>query len=327
MALRAAVIGAGRRGLRHSEALATLQDQVHVVAIAEVDVARAKAIVATHAPTATVYADATEMLERTQPDIVYVTTPPPLHREQAVAALRSGAHVVLEKPIALTNEDAEAIGAAARQAGRLVHVCHQLRYVTGSAELRQALANRKVALTHIWNYRPTPDIPGNWDRAWGGGHVVEWGIHYLDLCRYVLDTEPVEVYAQYTDNVLPGAPTWNNWDAYSLTIRWANGAVGSYASTYALSPGIAGASGLVIIAGGGKAEFGWAGSTWTTPDGTQTWKGVSGEGERTLSQTFLAAITTGNSSAVRQSFDDALRTHRLVMAANASALTGTPVRL
>jgi predicted dehydrogenase len=266
------------------------------------------------------------MLRETRPDVVFVTSPPPLHREQTVAALEGGAHVVLEKPIALTVAEAEAIGEAAARTGRLVHVCHQLRYGPGIADLRELLSRQPVALTHVWNYRKGPDIPGNWSRSWGGGHVVEWGIHYLDLCRYLMGTEPVEVYARYTDQVLRGQPNWDNWDGYSLTIRWANGAVGSYASTYALKPGLEPDSGLVLVASEGKASFDWTGATWATPDATLTWSADPGDNERELARAFFAAIGTGETGGLRQSFDDALRTHRLVMAANASAERGEPVR-
>ena len=52
--------------------------------------------------------------------------------------------------------------------------------------------------------------------------------------------------ARYADQVLRGQPTWDNWDAYSVTVQWANGAVGSYASTYALKPGLLSDAGMVI---------------------------------------------------------------------------------
>lgn len=326
MTLRAAIIGAGRRGRTHTRAVADLESIAQVIGIADIDPARAKSLVAEEAPYATPYTDYTSMLSETHPDVVYVTSPPPLHREQVTAAFDAGAHVILEKPIALTNKDAEAIGEAAARAGRLIHICHQQRYSPGIAELREILAGQKAALTHIWNYRKGPDIPGNWSRTWGGGHVVEWGIHYLDLCRYLLATEPVEVYARYADQVLTGQPTWDNWDSYSLTIQWANGAVGSYASTYALKPGIPYDVGLAIIAAEGKATVG-NGVTWTTPDESLTWPGEPGDAERELSRAFFQAITSGDTSAIRQSFDDALRTHRLVMAANQSAESGHPIRL
>ncbi|MDQ6601833.1 MAG: Gfo/Idh/MocA family oxidoreductase, partial [Chloroflexota bacterium] len=209
--LNVAVIGAGRRGLAHTEAVADLEQEARIVGIADVDEARARTLVGAHAPHATVYTDALTMLDAASPDVVYITTPPPLHRELALAALARGAHVVLEKPIALNIAEADQIGEAAVKAGRLVHICHQLRYAAGSDTMRDRLSAQKVALTHIWNYRKAPDIPGNWQRSWGGGHVVEWGIHYLDLCRYVMQTEPIEVYARYTDQIMHGQPNWDNW--------------------------------------------------------------------------------------------------------------------
>lgn len=325
--LNVAVIGAGRRGLAHTEAVADLEQEARVVGIADVDAQRARTLVGAHAPHATVYTDAMTMLDTIAPDVVYITTPPPLHRELAVAALERGAHVVLEKPIALTVQEADAIGEAAAKAGRLVHICHQLRYLAGAEAMRDRLSTQKIALTHIWNYRKGPDIPGNWHRSWGGGHVVEWGIHYLDLCRYVMKTEPVEVFARYTDQVLHGQENWDNWDGYALTVVWANGAVCGYASTYALKPGIAGSAGLAIIAADGKAEFDWHGCTWTTPTCSEQFPGASGDGERDLSRAFFHAITSGDMSRIRQSYDDALKTHRLVMAANESATTGRVVNL
>jgi len=327
VALRVAVIGAGRRGRAHAAAVAALGEAARVVAVADVDRERAAAVAAASAPGALVAVDPLAALREAEPDIVYVTTPPPLHREQATAALALGAHVVLEKPIALTVADAEAIGEAADKAGRLVHVCHQLRYLPGMAELRAILAGQAIALTHVWNYRMAPDIPGNWSRAWGGGHVVEWGIHLLDLCRYLLRTEATELSARYADQVLRGQPGWDNWDAYGLTLRWANGAVGGYASTYALKPGIPPDSGLVIIAAEGKAALGWHGCSWTTPAGTTTWPAEAGDGDRALARAFVQAVTAGDASGLRQSFADALRTHRLVLAANESAIRGGPVQL
>lgn len=327
MVLKVAVIGAGRRGTAHTGAVADHEGQASVVAVADIDADRARALVAADAPYAVVYTDAMAMLRATSPDVVFVTSPPPLHREQVTAALELGAHVVLEKPIALSVADAEAIGDAAERAGRMVHVCHQLRYGPGVTDLRALLAGQPVALTHIWNYRKGPDIPGNWSRSWGGGHVVEWGIHYLDLCRYVMDTEAVSVYARYADQVLRGQPTWENWDSYSVTVQWANGAVGSYASTYALKPGISPESGMEIIAADGKAAFAWNETTWATPDTTDRWRNTPGGHERALAAAFFTAITSGDESGVRQSFSDALRTHRLVLAANESAETGRVVEL
>lgn len=325
--LRAVVLGAGRRGTAHSEAVGDLEARAQVAGIADIDLQRAESVAATSAPHANVSSDAINMLETMEPDVVYVTTPPEFHLQQTVAALERGAHVILEKPIALSVEEADQIGEAASKAGRMVHVCHQLRYIPGAAELGEILRNQRVALTHIWNYRMAPDIPGNWNRNWGGGHVVEWGIHYLDLCRYVMGSEAAEIHARYADIVLHGQPNWDNWDAYAMDIQWDNGAVGGYASTYALKPGIQGNAGLRIVAEEGLAEIDWTGCRWITPVGTQEWTGQRGDAERDLSAAVFDAIEQNDPSRLRQSYDDAVKTHRLVMAANESAVSGKSVQI
>lgn len=323
MALKVAVIGAGRRGRAHTVAVADCEDLGQIVGIADIDQERAATLVGAEAPYATAFTDAAEMVEQTAPDVVVITSPPPLHHDHVNLALARGAHIILEKPITLTVAEAEEIGEAADRAGRMIHVCHQLRYGPGIDELRTILSDQAVALTHIWNYRKGPDIPGNWSRTWGGGHVVEWGIHYIDLCRYLMNTEAVSVYARYADQVLRGQPTWDNWDSYSLTIQWANGAVGSYASTYALKPGIDSSAGLEIVAAEGKAALAWNEAVWTTPAGRDAFTAAP----RTLQRTFLQAVTSGDTSSIRQPYDDALKTHRLVLAANESALSGQVVQL
>ncbi len=100
MTVRVAVIGAGRRGTAHTEAVADLEGVAQVVGVADTDEGRARALVGTSAPHGTAYTDAEAMLRATEPQIVYVTTPPPLHLEQTLAAFAVGANVVLEKPIA-----------------------------------------------------------------------------------------------------------------------------------------------------------------------------------------------------------------------------------
>jgi myo-inositol 2-dehydrogenase / D-chiro-inositol 1-dehydrogenase len=323
--LRAVVLGAGRRGTAHSESLADLESRAQVVGIADIDESRAHAVASTAAPHARVSTNASELIEELEPDIVYVTTPPSVHLSQTIAALERGAHVVLEKPIALSVDEAEEIGEAAERYGRIVHVCHQLRYVPGVQELRQILSAQRIALTHIWNYRMAPDILGNWNRTWGGGHVVEWGIHFLDLCRFIMATEATEIHARYADVVLHGRANWDNWDAYAMDVQWQNGAICGYASTYALKPGIQGSSGLRIVAEEGMAEIDWTGCRWITPEGQLEWNGKRGDAERDLSLAVLDAIGTGDRSVLRQSYADALMTHRLVMAANQSAESGAPV--
>jgi myo-inositol 2-dehydrogenase/D-chiro-inositol 1-dehydrogenase len=318
--LRAVVIGAGRRGRAHGAAARSLPG-VRLVAVCDIDPDRAAILAAELSGQP--FTDGERALMETRPDLVYVTSPPPLHAEQTLAALESGAHVVLEKPIALTMEEAFSIGTAAERAGRHVQVCQQHRYGSVADRMRSELAGRRVALVHSWLYRQTPDIRGNWDRAWGGGHVVEWGIHHLDLCRYVIG-EIDSVYANYGEQVLAGRADWSNWDGYSVSFRFRGGAVGSMATTYAAWPGIPNSSGLDLIADGLLLRYRGSRLELVTPEGTETVEETR-DPTLALNEAFVAALRTGDWSGVRITYPDALRTLAVVLAANRSNVTGAAV--
>ena len=267
----------------------------------------------------------------THPEVVLITSPPAVHAEQTIAALRAGSHVILEKPISLDLQEARAIGAVAAETGRRIHVCQQQRYSLAATRAKAALAGRKVALAHIWLYRQAPDIRANWDRDWGGGHIVEWAIHPLDFCRYVIgDVE--SVFAAYTDQILseklphePGKTDWRNWDAYSCTLRFACGAVGSVATSYAAPPGLGGGFGLDIVAE--DLILRWRGTTLEiqTPAETTVYA-EPGDPTVELHRAFYAALH-GDASGIRLEYDDAVETLATVLACNRSNETGGPVRV
>jgi myo-inositol 2-dehydrogenase / D-chiro-inositol 1-dehydrogenase len=318
----AAIIGAGRRGRAHGAAALTVP-AVRIAAVCDPDESRAGALAAEVG--AQPFADWREALEAVRPGLVYVTSPPPLHTEQVISALEAGAHVVLEKPIALTMPEAFAIGAAAERCGRHVQVCQQHRYGALADRAREALADRPVALVHSWLYRQVPDIRGNWDRAWGGGHIVEWGIHHLDLCRYLVG-EIEAVSAAYGEQVLAGRPDWANWDGYSLSLRFGSGTVGSMATTYAAWPGLPQASGLDVIADGVVIRYRGSRLEIVTPERTEIVEETR-DPTLALNEAFIAALRTDDWNGVRIRYPDAVRTLAVVLAANRSNETGAVVRI
>src|SRR5437867_9086470 len=107
--LRVAVVGAGWIAADHVAELVR-RDDVHVVGVCDLDRARAEALAP---PGAEVYERFDELLDRGQPDALWVCTPPLAHREPTLAALARGIHVYLEKPLARTADDAAAIVAGA----------------------------------------------------------------------------------------------------------------------------------------------------------------------------------------------------------------------
>src|SRR5688572_7138631 len=118
---RVAFIGAGaiiQRG--HIPSFQRLPN-IETVAVCDVNLARAQAV-AEEAKISHAYSDYQQLLAEVQPDIAVVATPNVFHAPMSIAALEAGAHVLCEKPLALTYEDAKAMMAKAAEVGRVLTV-------------------------------------------------------------------------------------------------------------------------------------------------------------------------------------------------------------
>lgn len=181
--------------------------ELHLPALART---RAFELAATADPAPGLRADFTgyrEMLEKVPCDAVLIASPPAQHREAAVAALRAGRHVMIEKPLAAAADDARAILDAARAAGRVCAVGFNLRCHAKFARLRAHIAagalGRIRSIDATWttnNGYSARDWLGR--RATGGGALLDLGSHLLDLWRFLLDAEPEEVNAESQSQML-----------------------------------------------------------------------------------------------------------------------------
>ena len=181
-----ALLGTGFMGATHAECYAALGAEVRVVCGLEEERVRALAErLGAEATTDWEAAVATPGV-----DAVDVCLPTPLHRPVAERALAAGRHVLLEKPIALTLEDADALGAAAAASGCVLMVGHVLRFVPEVAELRRVLASgelgRPLAASAIRLSAP-PDW-NDWmlDPERSGGTLVDLAIHDFDVLGALL---------------------------------------------------------------------------------------------------------------------------------------------
>lgn len=157
-------------------------------------------------------------------DAAVIGTPNALHAEQAVAFLEAGKHVLVEKPMASTLAEADAMVAAARHAGGWLMVAHcwrfhpdvrALRARVEAGELGEIVKTRSYGVHARWG-------PSGWftdPELAGGGALLDMGVHAIDTTRYLLgDPEPVRVcatigtryggYAVDDDAVL--LVTWSN---------------------------------------------------------------------------------------------------------------------
>jgi predicted dehydrogenase len=123
-------------------------------------------------------------------DAVDVCLPTPLHRPVAERALRAGKHVLVEKPIALKLEDAEALAASARETGRLLMVGHVLRFSDGYVQIERLVQGRTLGAplgASALRLSPLPDWNA-WmrDPAQSGGTLVDLLVHDFDQLNALL---------------------------------------------------------------------------------------------------------------------------------------------
>lgn len=219
-----AVIGAGVIGKRHIAAIADTPS-ARLVAIADPDPGSAS-LAESHG--VRWFGDTEAMLEAMKPDGVIVATPTEHHLAPVLAALDAGAHVLVEKPIAATIEEADRIIAKSAETGRHVLVGHHRRYyplVEKARELvRDGALGRLVAVTGQWNVlKPASYFAPDWRRKREAGPLLTNLIHEMDSLRYICG-EVVGVSAEISCDVLG----YEKEDTAALVMRFENGALGSF---------------------------------------------------------------------------------------------------
>jgi len=178
--LRAAIIGhTGQGDYGHSHELVFKgRENITVVALADPDEAgRARALTRTGAQRS--YADYRQMLDQEKPQLVVVAPRcTGEHHAMALAALRAGAHVYLEKPITQTLAEADELLAVASRSGLKIAVAHQMRLAPGILFLKQCLAGGLIG--ELLEMR----AHGKQDRRAGGEDLIVLGVHAFDLMRF-----------------------------------------------------------------------------------------------------------------------------------------------
>ncbi|MEO7372449.1 MAG: Gfo/Idh/MocA family oxidoreductase [Terrimesophilobacter sp.] len=220
--LGVAVIGAGFFGQTHAKTYASLSN-TELLAVVDVDEGRARETADLYSATA--YTDVAEMLLRDDIDMVSVVTPEPLHRDPVVQCAAAGKHIFLEKPIATTLEDAEAICAAAKAANVKIAVGFESRYGLGFSQIKEAIDGGTLGkVTYIYQKRRSDR--GFADMKHGRvSPIMEIAIHDIDLFLWYTGFEEVtEVYCTGATGVVQ--EQWGQPDWQVINIKTASGALG-----------------------------------------------------------------------------------------------------
>jgi predicted dehydrogenase len=235
--LRFAVLGCGRIARRHVDAILKCSD-AELVAVCDVDAARAHSLASTCGARA--FTDLEEML-RASPeiDVVNVLTPSGNHADHAVRVAGHGKHVVVEKPMALTIADADAMIHACQRAERRLFVVKQLRYNVPVQHLARALeAGRfgklvmgtvRVRRCRRQEYYAQDSWRGTWELD--GGVLANQASHHIDLLMWMLG-DVQSVYAKATTRLVD----IETEDTAAVVLQFANGALGMIEATTAARP-------------------------------------------------------------------------------------------
>lgn len=229
------IIGAGVICSAHANAV-KLTDGLQLVAVADPLEAAGHKVAIDH--DIEWFADASSLYEREDLDIVVLATPSGLHAEQAIAAARAGKHVVSEKPMATTVEDADRMIAAASSAGIELAVIFQNRFHRDAFRLKRAmeggLFGRPVlgnALVHWHRSQEYYEASGGWRGTWaldGGGALMNQSIHTIDLLQWIMG--PIRRVTAETATI---AHTMETEDAACATLQFVSGALGTIQGTTA----------------------------------------------------------------------------------------------
>jgi predicted dehydrogenase len=265
MILKTALIGCGRISTKHIEAFAANKEKIDLVAVCDPVIERATEKnkeyakqVAGKSPEC--FSDYKKMLNEIKPDIVTIAAESGLHHDIAVDCLKSGSHVICEKPMALSTRDADNMIKTAKETGKKLGVCFQNRFNAPVQKLRAALeAGRLGKILHgmvqiRWNRNEAYYAEASWRGTWemDGGTLMNQCTHGIDLLQWMMGEDAVRVQAQTRRFLKPIEAE----DFGAAIVEFKNGAVGIIEGTADIYPvnlnetlSIFGEKGSVVIGG------------------------------------------------------------------------------
>src|SRR5699024_5264727 len=254
MNIKIGIIGCG--GIANGKHLPSLEKipEATMVAFCDIDLAKAKTAAQTYGNSdASVYEDYKKMLDNSSVDVVHICTPNNTHKDITVAALNAGKHVMCEKPMAKTSDEALEMIEAAKRNNRKLTIGYQNRFRADSQHLRKV--TQRGDLGDIY-YSKAQAIRRRAVPTWGvfldeekqgGGPLIDIGTHALDLTLWMMDNyEPKSDMGSTCHKVGKkehAANAWGPWDPEKFTvedsafgfIKMTNGATIILESSWALN--------------------------------------------------------------------------------------------
>ena len=286
------------------------------------------------------YTDYAEMLADDTLDIIDICTPHPFHPDQAIAAAKAGKHVIIEKPIALTFEDARRVKVAVDEAGVKTCVCFELRFSAHFSMIRSILEQGLLGDIHYGEFDYYHGI-GPWygqfgwnvKKDMGGSSLLTAGCHALDGLLMAMPGEVEEVTSYATTSKSPVFASYEYPTTTTSILKFASGQVGKCASVidcfqpYYFHIHLVGSEGSLLDNRFYSEKLGMTKQRWST---LETSLVDSGDVSDHPYQPQFQALVDAIRNKVPMPYTDfatAYETDRVAFAADLSAEKGRPVRL
>lgn len=218
------IVGAGYMGQLRAQTLLAIEG-ARLVAVADVDTTRAQQL----APSPdSAFESVDELLQQAKPHAVIISTSEAAHRDAVVKALDAGAHVLVEKPMATTIADCDAMIAAGRRAGTTLMVGHTLRFDTRYAQAAEQIQEGRIGdPIHAYCRRNNRVVVPA--RLGYSCSVLQFlAVHEFDWLGWALADQPTHVFAAASRKRLPVD------DAVLSTVKFARGAVAVIETSWVL---------------------------------------------------------------------------------------------
>ncbi|MBB5223901.1 putative dehydrogenase [Amaricoccus macauensis] len=285
-------------------------------------------------------------LDALRPDLVSIATYSDSHADYAIAAMRAGAHVFVEKPLATTGEDADRVAAVAQETGRKVVVGYILRHHPSWQRLiaeARALGGPFVFRLNLNQQSSGPTWEVHKALMQTTPPIVDCGVHYVDVMCQITDAPPVEVRGmglRLSDEIAPGMYNYGHFQ-----VLFGDGSVGWYEAGW--GPMMSDTAFFVkdVISPNGAVSIRMPESARSDDIDTHTRTSLLrvhrvGQGDEDLSMTdepghqelcdreaaFVAHAISGDLDLSRH-LADAVASLKVCLAADESVRSGQPVRL
>jgi scyllo-inositol 2-dehydrogenase (NAD+) len=226
------VIGVGEMGKRHAENLARLVPEARLVAVADTDLERARSV-AQELEVEHAYDSAEALVARHDVQAVVIASPAKFHTPAIQVAAAAGKHVLCEKPLALTLEEADVALEAVSAAEVRLQVGFMRRYDPAYAQAKRAIEageiGEPIIFKSIGRDFEAPQ-PSSFECGWSGTLFHDSSVHEFDLARWLMDDEVVEVHTFAAAQALPHLTNLGLFDSAVVNLRFARGAIGNVES-------------------------------------------------------------------------------------------------